>query len=132
MMICCIFLFGSLMAVLLVIMILFKLNSRNEYYSLNESFLNLNYHINMLFSFVRIIDAKYIGLAVFGIANILTGIINILIKTHQQSTLASITIISLYMFIVVLVGFLIHKKIFSSGLNKKKPEVKDANILQTV
>lgn len=48
------------------------------------------------FSFVRIIDSKFIGLQVFLVSNVLTGLVNLIINTLTTPVYLSFLIICLY------------------------------------
>ncbi len=61
-------------------------------------------------SFYKIVDAKLIGLIIFLIANIQTGLINITINTRYVSTKTAFFILSIHSLYITLIPFYIYKK----------------------
>ena len=58
----------------------------------------------------KIIDSKFIGLVLFLIANIQTGLINITINTRFVSINTTFLILAIHSFIITIIPFYIHKK----------------------
>ena len=60
------------------------------------------------FSFAEITDAKYIGLLIFLLSNVLTGCVNLTMNTLQTNSTNSFLILSIYSLISFGIPFIIH------------------------
>ena len=72
------------------------------------------------FSFIEIVDSKFIGLAIFMISNYFTGIVNLLIKTRAQNAYVSFLIIILNSIVFTLLPFFVYYKNIQSAYEKHK------------
>jgi hypothetical protein len=63
--------------------------------------------------FFKIIDSKFIGLMLFLIANIQTGLINVTINTRYVSTITTFLILSIHSFLITIMPFYFYKKLNS-------------------
>ena len=68
-------------------------------------FVNLIYLLENSFSFVEIIDSKFIGLFIFVFANILTGLVNLTMHPHERSEFEGYFIMCVYTFLSLFVPF---------------------------
>ncbi len=75
-----------------------------------EEFLNhkLKSQLNFIFSFAVIGDTKFVGLFIFLLSNLLTGIVNLSINTLEISNPIAFMILSIYMFSCFLFPFLFY------------------------
>ena len=87
MMITCLFLTLSLAVVLVIVKSCSKLTKKKD----------LQLQLEHIFSHVKIIDAKFIGLYLFLSSNILTGLINLNVQTIYTSDLNAFLILTSYM-----------------------------------
>ena len=60
--------------------------------------LNLHYILENCFSFVEIVDSKFIGLFIFVLSNLLTGIVNVVLDTQSFDQIISGFMLSIYCF----------------------------------
>lgn len=60
------------------------------------------------FSFAEISDAKYIGLFIFLLSNVLTGCVNLSINTLRTNDLNAFIILCAYSFVSFALPFLVH------------------------
>jgi carbon starvation protein CstA len=68
-------------------------------------FFNLTLMMDKAFRFVEIVDSKFIGLLVFLICNVITGLINLSMNTHSETDSAAIYIMSIYVLLSFLLPF---------------------------
>jgi hypothetical protein len=116
---------------------LFKLYDNNNdnndksgsYKNLQNSIINVNYHLDMVMSFVQIIDSRMIGLIVFGFANLFTGIVNISIETHKVNDLNSFLILTLYMVLTLAFSFQSFYELNVEKFKKNKRQKDFKNVL---
>ena len=73
-----------------------------------------------VFSFPHIVDSKFVGLVVFLISNLLTGIVNLSINTLYVANVSAFIIICIYNFVVYFLPYLGYYYILI--VNKKKVE----------
>jgi hypothetical protein len=71
--------------------------------------------LESIYSMSIIIDSKFIGLILFLVANISTGIVNLNLNTKVFDTFYSLFILHVHSFIFVLISFLIYNQ-----FNKKR------------
>lgn len=69
---------------------------------------NLFYFLENAFSFVEIIDSKFIGLLIFVLANWLTGLVNITLHPHSQSDIVGYIILSVYTLLSLIIPFMFY------------------------
>ena len=77
----------------------------NRIPSEKKIFVNLIYLLENSFSFVEIIDSKFIGLFIFVFANILTGLVNLTMHPHERSEFEGYFIMCVYTFLSLFVPF---------------------------
>ncbi len=77
----------------------------------------LSAKLSRIFSFVAISDSKFIGLIIFLISNLLTGLINLSINTLKVSDLNAFLILASYSFASFLIPFLIY---YQMNIDSKK------------
>ena len=82
----------------LITIILFKLINKDSWkeINMNTQITNIIKLLEEAYSFVEIIDSKLVGLCIFLIANVLTGLINLSIDTRNVSDFLSLIILSLH------------------------------------
>jgi hypothetical protein len=71
--------------------------------------------LESIYSMSIIIDSKFIGLILFLVANISTGIVNLNLNTKVFDTFYSLFILHVHSFIFVLISFLVYNQ-----FNKKR------------
>lgn len=71
------------------------------------------------FSFVDLVDSKLIGLAVFLIANVFTGLVNLAFETKKLPTFTSLFILFANSFVSTLIPFVFYYYYFIRN-NKKR------------
>ncbi len=76
-------------------------------------------HILKIFSFPYIVDSKFIGLIVFLLSNILTGLINLTTNTLVVSNVYSFLILNLYTFVAYFLPYLGYYYYYNNNKNKK-------------
>jgi hypothetical protein len=72
----------------------------------------LNQQLDESFCFIRISDSKFIGLFIFLISNLLTGLVNLSINTLRVSNQISFLIIAVYSFFSFIIPFFVYKYFF--------------------
>ena len=107
----CLFLTLSLSVILVIVNSCSRLN--NKFRKKNE----LNQQLDLIFSFLKIIDAKYIGLYVFLFSNVLTGIVNLIMETIYMNDLSAFLIVSTYIMLVISTSYFFY---FNKIKNLKK------------
>ncbi len=60
---------------------------------------------DFIFSFVNILDSKFVGLFMFVLANIITGLINLSTNTLLVSNNTALAVLQAYMFVVTLLSY---------------------------
>ena len=81
---------------------------------------SLSAKLSRIFSFVAISDSKFIGLIVFLISNLLTGLINLSINTLNISDLNAFLILASYSFASFSIPFLIYYQMNIDSKNIKQ------------
>lgn len=66
------------------------------------------FYLENSFSFVEVVDSKMIGLFIFLISNVFTGLINLSFKTREMSDLFALIILGLNSFISTLIPFIFY------------------------
>lgn len=61
--------------------------------------------LDVTHSFYRFSDSKFVGLAIFLIANLFTGFVNIAINTHDCSLIVTFLILTLNLFVSSFIPF---------------------------
>ena len=84
---------------------------------------NLELLINQTFSFAKLLDSKFIGLILFMVSNLMTGIINLNIKTIYTSDFISMIIILCYIFCSFFISYFFYN-IFNLKEKKKTDKLK--------
>ena len=107
----CLFLTLSLSVILVIVNSCSRLN--NKLRKKNE----LNQQLDLIFSFLKIIDAKYIGLYVFLFSNVLTGIVNLIMETIYMNDLSAFLIVSTYIMLLISTSYFFY---FNKIKNLKK------------
>lgn len=64
--------------------------------------------LNIIFSYVNIVDSRYIGLFMFIISNLLTGFVNLSIKTLYVNDIYAFIILTIYTAIVLFLSYLLY------------------------
>lgn len=115
----------------LITIILFKVINKDN---LNET--NLNHQITNItkllenaYSFFEIVDSKLVGLCIFLIANVLTGLINLSIYTRTVSDYFSLIILILHSFASVGFAFSGYYYLYFKRRNHFSNEKVNNNIL---
>ena len=80
----------------------------NDTRDINNFILNVTVLLEKAYSFVSIIDSKLVGLAVFLIANIFTGLINLTIATVRVSTSLALLILFINALVSTFIPFLVY------------------------
>jgi len=75
--------------------------------------LNLHFILENCFSFVEIVDSKLIGLFIFVLSNLLTGLVNLLVETQSFDGLMSGFLLSIYCFLSNFVPFAYYYNFYS-------------------
>ena len=76
-------------------------------------------HIIKIFSFPYIVDSKFIGLIVFLLSNLLTGLINLTMDTLVVSNFYSFLILNAYAFVAYFFPYLAYYYFYFYNKNKK-------------
>ena len=76
--------------------------------SLSDTYSILSGILEVSHSFVQLADSKFIGLAIFLISNLFTGLVNFTLNTHAASYNMTIFILSLNLFVSSLIPFSIY------------------------
>lgn len=84
--------------IMIIVLFIFKL-----WQQINND--NFELMINQTFSFAKIIDSKFIGLILFIISNLMTGIINLNIKTIYTSNFFAMIILICYVFCSFIISY---------------------------
>ena len=79
--------------------------------------LKLKTQLNHIFSFAVIGDTKFVGLFIFLLSNLFTGIVNLSINTLKISDPTAFIILSIYTFLCFLLPFLFHFYTFPNQQN---------------
>jgi hypothetical protein len=99
----CLFLTLSLAVILVIVNSCSRLNKlikKNE----------LNQQLDFIFSFIKILDSKYIGLFVFLFSNVLTGIVNLSMQTIYMNDFSAFLIVSVYIMLVISTSYFFYFK----------------------
>jgi len=100
----------TLLAILILALISYnfiqKCSRGNRTPSEKKTFVNLIYLMENSFSFVEIIDSKLIGLFIFVFANLLTGLVNLIMNPHEKSEFEGYCIMCVYTFLSLFIPFL--------------------------
>ena len=108
---------------LMIITIPKSIDNSNEYLPIKSIFILIKL-LERVFSFYEIIDAKLIGLIVFLVANLLTGLINLSIRTSAYNQYSSLAILHLHALASVGSGYLIYYIAHKSKIKNKTHSVK--------
>lgn len=65
-------------------------------------------------TYANIFDSKWIGLFIFVFSNILTGVVNLTIKTREASDSLALLIMSVYIMVAYYSGYFLYKTINKS------------------
>lgn len=101
------------MLILFLITVLF---AAKLWHQINEQ--NFQLLFNETFSFAKIIDSKFVGLIVFLISNLMTGIINLNIKTIYVSDIYALIIILFYIFLTFGSSFIFYRIFIFKSIKK--------------
>ena len=66
---------------------------------------------DFIFSNIRIVDSKFIGLFIFILSNLLTGIVNLTINTLKVDNLYSLAIIDVYIAVIIYFSYSIYSRL---------------------
>jgi uncharacterized membrane protein (DUF4010 family) len=80
-------------------------NDKNEL-SLMDKQILIEQHIVKIFSFPFIVDSKFIGLIIFLLSNLLTGLVNLTVNTLAVDNLYSFFILNAYAFVAYFLPYL--------------------------
>jgi hypothetical protein len=92
------------------------LNSKKQPNSTQD---NLIYQLRQICSFVEIVDSKFIGLFVFLLCNVLTGLVNLSINTLNTKDNVAMIILNIYCLVSFGVPYLVY---FLTKAHRKKSD----------
>ena len=99
----------TLLAILILTLISYnfiqKCSRGDRIPSEKKIFVNLIYLLNNSFSLIEIIDSKFIGLFIFVLANIFTGLVNLTMHPHKRSEFEGYFIMCVYTFLSLFIPF---------------------------
>ncbi len=101
----CLFLTLSLSIILVIVNSCSKLNNMKKK---TEKSQELSFQLDYIFSYIKIIDSKFVGLYIFLISNLLTGLVNLTIQTIYLNALNSFAIITIYMVIIISTSYFVY------------------------
>ena len=115
----------------LITIILFKLINKDNLkeININSQITNIIQLLQNTYSFVEIVDSKLVGLSIFLIANVLTGLINLSIYTRTVSDLLSLVILIMHSFASVGIAFSGYYYLYFKNGNNFSNEKVNPNII---
>ena len=115
----------------LITIILFKLINKDNLkeININNQITNIIQLLENTYSFVEIVDSKLVGLCIFLIANVLTGLINLSIFTRTVSDFLSLIILIMHSFASVGIAFSGYYYLYFKSRNDFSNEKVNHNII---